>query len=125
MLAEGTETRVYLALSSVESNELHPLLAAAPSSIGTGIVEAGDQREGAREASGLGLWFESNRTGSESYDIYFAIRPALDRAFAVPERVDSLNSVATDSDPWISSDLRHVVFVSNRSGNYELYEASR
>lgn len=36
-----------------------------------------------------------------------------------------LNSTATDWDPWISEDGRYLMFGSDRSGNHEIYEASR
>jgi hypothetical protein len=35
------------------------------------------------------------------------------------------NSADFDADPWISPDLRHIVFVNTSTGNYELSEASR
>ncbi len=85
----------------------------------------GTDRSAMLETTGLGLWFDSNRTGGMGYDIYLALRPDLDSPFGVPTRIDELASIGTDTDAWVSPDLRHIFFCSNRTGDYELYEASR
>jgi len=90
------------------------------------LTTSSTERSSRLEASGLGVWFESNRPGgSGNYDLYFAVRPAIGSPFEAPINVSELNTAFSEGDPWISPDLRHIVFVSNRTGSYELYEASR
>jgi hypothetical protein len=37
----------------------------------------------------------------------------------------SLNSLSLDADPWLSADLSHVMFTSDRDGVLRIYEAYR
>jgi hypothetical protein len=62
---------------------------------------------------------------TRSKDLQFARRPALSAPFALVGPLKELNSSSDDRDPWATQDLRYIVFSSNRSGSYELYEASR
>ncbi|HVW26338.1 MAG TPA: hypothetical protein VHC69_13305 [Polyangiaceae bacterium] len=62
---------------------------------------------------------------TRSKDLQFARRPAQTAPFVLVGPLDDLNSSSDDRDPWATQDLRYVVFSSNRSGSYELYEASR
>lgn len=62
---------------------------------------------------------------TRSKDLQFARRPALSSPFVLVGPLKELNSSSDDRDPWATQDLRYVVFSSNRSGSYELYEASR
>jgi hypothetical protein len=54
--------------------------------------------------------------------VYAPSYPALDGS-VVPLR--ELNSEDDDRDAWFSADLSYVVFSSDRSGSYRLYEARR
>jgi Tol biopolymer transport system component len=69
------------------------------------------------------LIFASDRAGAPT-KIFSAQRTGPSATFAAPQEIAELNTGAT-MDPWISEDLRYVVFASSRSGNYEIYEASR
>lgn len=62
---------------------------------------------------------------TRSKDLWFAERESVTGSFASPVRVDALNSSKDDRDPWATDDLRYLVFSSNRSGSYLLYEAER
>ena len=62
---------------------------------------------------------------TRSKDLELARRPELDAPFVRVGPLDALNSSSDDRDPWSTPDLRYVVFSSNRSGEYQLYEASR
>jgi Tol biopolymer transport system component len=54
-----------------------------------------------------------------------ATRGAAGDDFAAPERVVELSTEAADEDPWVSPDRRLIVFSSDRSGDQELYMATR
>ncbi len=66
-----------------------------------------------------------NATRGGNADIHVATRSSVDEPFGTPTPVAELNSVDNEQDPWLSEDLRHIYFVSGRSGNLEIYEASR
>jgi hypothetical protein len=46
-------------------------------------------------------------------------------AFSAGVPLTDLNSSEDDRDPWVSPDSRYMIFSSNRSGSYMLYEAWR
>ena len=79
----------------------------------------------AEESDGFLAEAGRNVLFTRSKDLWFAEREAVALPFGGPVRVDALNSSKDDRDPWATDDLRYVVFSSNRSGNYLLYEASR
>jgi hypothetical protein len=58
-------------------------------------------------------------------DLVLARRPQLDAPFDRGEPLTALNSEYDDRDAWADSTLSYVVFSSDRSGSYHLYEASR
>src|SRR5262245_46577246 len=78
-------------------------------------------------AEGRGLVFASRRTApGATTDLFQTARPDVSAPFA--SRVDpisALNTSATEEDPWISQDGRHILFVSDRDGRSRIYEAWR
>jgi hypothetical protein len=62
---------------------------------------------------------------TRSKDLQLARRPTLSAPFTLAGPLKDLNSSDDDRDPWSTPDLRYVVFSSDRSGSYELYESSR
>lgn len=75
--------------------------------------------------SRLVLYFRTNGGGADD-DIYFATRGSIDESFSTPLPEDSLNSDVAEADPWLSQDLRYVMFASTRGGGpYKIYEAFR
>ena len=74
---------------------------------------------------GLELYFELNANTNTSTDLYVARRASETDAFGTPVRIDELSSPAFDQDIRLSPDRRHVYFASGRSGNSDIYEASR
>lgn len=72
--------------------------------------------------NGLELYFESWGT---LRGIFVARRPALDEPFGAPEHLGALDSPDTNGDPWVSPDGRLMVFMSNRTGNSDLYQVTR
>jgi Tol biopolymer transport system component len=72
------------------------------------------------------LVFISNRPGGMGADdLYLSQRTSTSVPFDPPVLLEELNSVDLEEDPWISADLRYIVFTSGRGGNIEIYEASR
>ncbi len=74
---------------------------------------------------GVELYFAGELADAEGRDIYRAARgdPASD--FAAPERIAELATAGADEDPWVSPDRRLIVFSSDRSGDQEIYAATR
>ena len=78
-------------------------------------------------AQGRGLIFASRRTApAGKTDLFQTARPDVSSPFA--SRVDpisDLNTAASEEDPWVSQDGRHILFVSDRDGRSRIYEARR
>lgn len=68
---------------------------------------------------GLNLFFRMHD------DLYQSSRTARDQPFKEPQRLDELSSGSYDGDPWLSPDLRHVMFASEQEGMMTVFEASR
>ena len=73
----------------------------------------------------LTVFFDSERPGVGMQDLHVATRPALNMPFGSPQRIDELNTIERDMDPWLTPDLRTMVFASTRSGQNELYITTR
>ena len=84
-----------------------------------------DDSEGRLMGDGLRLYFSSNRDGAADYDLYAAMRYSTSEDFGTPVALDSLNSAGVDRDPWLSPDLRYIMFTSDRDGTTRIYEAFR
>ena len=62
---------------------------------------------------------------TRSKDLQLARRPGTTGPFSLVGPLEELNSSSEDNDPWATPDLRYIVFSSDRSGSFQLYEASR
>jgi hypothetical protein len=62
---------------------------------------------------------------TRSKDLQLARRAGTTGPFALVGPLEELNSSSEDNDPWATPDLRYIVFSSDRSGSFQLYEASR
>ncbi|MGE0868570.1 MAG: TolB family protein [Kofleriaceae bacterium] len=70
------------------------------------------------------LFFGSNRDGN--VDLVVATRDDVSQPFGAPVAQTILNSPLTDSDAWLSPDLRTIMFTSSRDGvQADMFEASR
>jgi hypothetical protein len=76
-------------------------------------------------ADGQVFFFNSSRVSGNDEDLYYATRDPATGKFSAPQPVTELNTKSKDRDPWLSPDLRYIVFSSNRSGYYLTYEARR
>ncbi|MGE0404160.1 MAG: TolB family protein [Kofleriaceae bacterium] len=70
------------------------------------------------------IYFSSDRDGPP-LDLYRATRASVDAEFGNVIRLDAQSSSANDDDPWVSPDGRTIFFMSDRSGNEEIYMATR
>lgn len=77
------------------------------------------------DAAALELYFAGELPDSTGRDIYLARRETAADDFALPERVVELATPTADEDPWVSPDRRIIFFSSDRSGDQELYTATR
>lgn len=93
----------------------------------TELNTAGAERSPYLTPDGLTIYFSSDRDSTMAgvNDIYVATRPSLTQPFGTPAPVSELNTANDDDDPWISTDGRILLMTSDRSGNYEIYEARR
>lgn len=66
---------------------------------------------------GWGLMFTRDE------DLFFTQREQLGGPFGEPISIDKLNSSSDDGDLWAADDLSYVVFSSDRTGRYQIYEA--
>lgn len=117
----GTDRDLFMA--SRESTSA-PWSAPAPI---TEVNTTGYERSPFLSPGGSTLWFSSDRESGMAgvTDIFVATRPSTSDAFGTPMVESELNSAADDDDPSLSSDGRILVFTSNVTGNYEIYEARR
>jgi hypothetical protein len=78
-------------------------------------------------ADGLTLYFNSNRTGgSGDSDIYRTSRlTTSSNLFALPDELDEVNSELHEANVALARGGRYLVMSSGRSGDHELWEASR
>lgn len=74
---------------------------------------------------GLHLVFTSTSTDSDIGDLFAAERPSLSEPFSKPMAIEGINSEFEERDPWLSPDGQTLYFSSNRSGNFEIYRATR
>lgn len=80
---------------------------------------------------GLELYFSSTRDGDHGdSDLYVARRATLDSPFGAPEALVDLNDPdpmrpSEERMPWLSPDGGRLFFVSDRTGQYTLYQASK
>ena len=97
--------------------------------LGTVDSDAFQSADGFLDSSGLELYFSSTRASDHAdSDLYVARRERLDAAFGEPEALSDLNDPLARSEermPWLSSDGTRLYFVSDRSGQYTLYLATK
>ena len=71
----------------------------------------------------LMLCFDSLRSGNG--DIYCASRPTAASTFDAPVLMPFSDPIANDTDVWISPDRRTALWGSNRSGSFQIWQATR
>jgi hypothetical protein len=91
--------------------------------------DAFQSADGFLDRTGLELYFSSTREGDHSdSDLYLSRRARLSDSFGEPEALTDLSDPEGRSDermPWLSLDGQRLYFVSNRTGQYTLYLATK
>ena len=75
-------------------------------------------------ADGLAIYFAHGPTVGDR-DLFVATRASRSAPFGPPTLLDEASSTTEDNDPWISADQRTLLFASMRSGNRDIYIATR
>jgi hypothetical protein len=83
------------------------------------------EHEGSAHLGPRELTVVLNATRDGNADIHLATRRSTDDPFDDLHPLSELNSSENEQDPWLSEDLRHIYFVSRRSGDLEIYESTR
>lgn len=73
---------------------------------------------------GLEIFFNSNRQGGLA-DIWFSTRESLGTPWSLPKQAQGVNTPATENTPVLAWDGQTLYFGSIRSGNPEIYYATR
>jgi Tol biopolymer transport system component len=71
------------------------------------------------------IYFTADLPGSDGLAIWMATRATPAGDFGAPQRIVELDAPLEDADPWLSSDLRTIVFMSGRGGDEDIYVATR
>jgi hypothetical protein len=91
--------------------------------------DAFQSADGFLDRTGLELYFSSTRDGDHTdSDLYVSRRVTLTDVFGEPEALTDLNDPQGRSEermPWLSSDGKLLYFVSDRTGQYTLYLATK
>lgn len=99
---------------------------APPRPIAGDVNSANSEANAWMRDDGLALAFQTGRAGgSGNGDIYVATRASIDEPFGRAVEQIALDSGAVDDDPWMNDAMTTVYFMSTRTGNGELYVATR
>jgi hypothetical protein len=71
------------------------------------------------------IMIDSDRAGDTALDILVAQRSSPTEAFSPPQLVTQLNTTSSEGNPMLSADQLTVYFDSNRTGDGELFVATR
>ena len=77
------------------------------------------------DATGRTLYFHRDINLNGERDLYVATRPTVADPFGPPTVIGELASAQDESDPWVSSDGRYMVFTYDTGGNPRLFETYR
>lgn len=93
----------------------------------TELNTSGAERSPFLSPDGLTIYFSSDRNSGSAgvNDMFYATRTSTTQPFGTPVAMTEINTANDDDDPWLSSDGRILMMTSDRSGDYEIYEARR
>jgi WD40-like Beta Propeller Repeat len=125
----GGTPPLYQIYLSTRANSQAPWGEPSKALLATIDFDAFQSADGFLSDDGLELYFSSTRDGEHTdSDLYVARRATLDAPFGEPEALVDLNDPEGPSQermPWLSPDRTRLYFVSDRTGQYTLYEATK
>lgn len=90
------------------------------------LINEGTEGSPYLSSNGLSLYFYSRRGGGMgNRDLYVATRPSTASQFDTVTALSSLNGPGMDHQPEVSADELSIYFVSDRSGNVDIWHATR
>jgi Tol biopolymer transport system component len=90
------------------------------------LINEGTEGSPYLSSNGLSLYFYSRRGGGMgNRDIYVATRPTTTSQFDTVTALSSLNGPGMDHQPEVSADQLSIYFVSDRSGNVDIWRSTR
>jgi Tol biopolymer transport system component len=69
--------------------------------------------------------FFAREVAANQFDVYVATRESATAPFTGATAVANINGPQIDFDAWLSPDLHTIFFASDRSGDFEIYSATR
>lgn len=123
---DGSETALYLARrSNADSDyDLYVSMRAENGRWGAPVPISELNTTGA-ESDAFPVERDTGVVFTQAEELVIARRSSSSDPYRVTGPLSGLNSPEDDRDPWATDDLSYVVFSSNRSGEYLLYEAWR
>jgi hypothetical protein len=90
------------------------------------LATADDEGDPVLTADGLTIYFRSTRPAAfAGHNIYVATRPSTADPFGPAVLVDNVNSEGDDGASWLSADGCRLYLSSDRSGNNDIFVATR
>lgn len=129
------ELTLYLTRSSPSGD--HDLFVATRSSVTepfgapvalSAVDSTSDEAVATLPAAGLDLAFESNRVANEGIHLYVASRTSALSEFGAPALLAGVRSpdpTDNDQEPFLTADGKELWFISDRTGNHEIFRATR
>ena len=98
-----------------------------PENLGPSINTSAHECDPSISIDGLSLFFDSDRAGGRgSQDLWFATRASITDSWNAPTNLGSnVNSSAVDAFPSLSADGLTLFFMSDRTGDYDLWMTRR
>lgn len=118
---------VYQVYLSTRENENAVWSEPSKAQLGPVNSDAFQSADGFLNNTGTELYFSSTRDGTDS-DLYVSRRARVGDVFGEPEALTDLNDPEGHSEermPWLSLDEKRLYFVSDRTGQYTLYLATK
>jgi hypothetical protein len=72
----------------------------------------------------LTLYFAMDTGSGTGQDIFVTTRESTGLPWKAPRRVDELSGESDEQDPWVSGDGSVMLFASDRSGSWDIWQAS-
>jgi hypothetical protein len=89
----------------------------------TSLATAGTETEPWVDPTETTLYLSGDGLGGR--DLWMSTRSSAGAAWDPRVAVSELNSTGSEEDPWLSPDGHTMIFASSRSGNFDLYMATR